>query len=430
MRSRTPKVLHPIAGRPMVDLVLDSCREAGVDDLVLVANPAQPAVVEHVRGRCEVVLQPEQKGTGHALAQVPAGRLAGRDVIVINADSPLVRPETIRRLYQAHRSSAACATLATVDDPGRRDGRIIRGRDGGFERIVEDKDAGEAERRVHEVNVGLYCFRGAELVGALKLLRPENRAGELYLTDVFEHLRPVTVVRLQDAEEAIGINDRVDLARAEGVLRSRVLEDLMRSGVSVADPRSCFVDPGVTVGTDTILEPFTILRGRTVVGGDCRIGPFAQIVDSVIGHGCRIEAAWLRECNVGDGSDCGPFSKLRPGAEIASDVHVGSFAEVVRSRVGSHSAIPHFSYVGDAVIGENVNIGAGTVTVNYDGKSKHRTEIGDGAFIGSDTMLRAPVKVGRGSRTGAGSVVTRDVPDGETAAGVPARVLRRRTENR
>ena len=430
MRSRTPKVLHPIAGRPMIDFVLDSCRAAGIEDVFVVVNPAQPAVIEHVRGRCEVVLQDEQKGTGHALAQVPAARLAHRDVLVINADSPLIRPETIRRLYQAHRSSAACATLASVEDPTRRDGRIIRGPDGAFDRIVEAKDAGEAEEQVYEVNVGLYCFRGSELLAALGRLRPGNRAGELYLTDVFQHLRPVTVLRLADAGEAIGINDRVELARAESLVRARVLEELMRGGVTVVDPQSCFVDPGVEVGEDTVIEPFTILRGKTVVGRDCRVGPFTQVVDSVIGERCHIEVAWLRDCRVGDGSDCGPFSKLRPGAEIAADVHVGSFAEVVRSRVGSHSAIPHFSYVGDAVIGENVNIGAGTVTVNYDGKSKHRTEIGDGAFIGSDTMLRAPVKVGRGSRTGAGSVVTKDVPDGETAVGVPARVLRRRTEDR
>jgi bifunctional UDP-N-acetylglucosamine pyrophosphorylase/glucosamine-1-phosphate N-acetyltransferase len=240
----------------------------------------------------------------------------------------------------------------------------------------------------------------------------------------------VEVVRLDDPEEALGINDRVQLARAERVLRERLLNGLMLSGVTIMDPVSCFVEAGVEVGEDTVLEPFTMLRGRTRIGSGCRIGPYAQITDSEVGEGCWIESSWLRECKVGAGSDCGPYSKLRPGTELEAGVHVGSFAEIVRSRVATGSKIPHFSYVGDAVIGENVNIGAGTVTVNYDGREKHRTEVGDGAFIGSDTMLRAPVRIGRGSRTGAGSVVISDVPDGETAVGVPARVIRRRAEDR
>jgi bifunctional UDP-N-acetylglucosamine pyrophosphorylase/glucosamine-1-phosphate N-acetyltransferase len=235
----------------------------------------------------------------------------------------------------------------------------------------------------------------------------------------------VQIVKLDDPVEAIGINDRVQLARAEAELRRRILEDLMRAGVTVVDPASTYVDAGVAVGEDSVLEPMTIIRGRTRIGRDCRIGPYAEIYDSTLGNGVRVERSWLRDCVLADGSDCGPFSKLRPGTELGVRVHVGSFAEIVRSRIGPGTAVPHFSYLGDAVIGENVNIGAGTITANYDGEQKNRTEIGDGAFIGVDTMLRAPVKVGRRSRTGAGAVVTKDVPDGATAVGVPARVIRR-----
>jgi bifunctional UDP-N-acetylglucosamine pyrophosphorylase/glucosamine-1-phosphate N-acetyltransferase len=337
-----------------------------------------------------------------------------------------LRAQTLERVVAAHRGSRAAATLATVVDPSRAEGRVLRHADGSFERIVEAKDAGPELAGVDEINVGLYCFRGgSELLRALAGLKPSNRARELYLTDLFSELRPVEVVRLDDAVEAIGINDRVQLARAEAALRGRILEDLMRGGVTVVDPATTYVDAGVVVGEDSVLEPMTILRGRTSVGRDCRIGPYAEVYDSTIGDGCRIERSWVRESAIADGSDCGPFSKLRPGTEVGVRVHIGSFVEIVRSRIGPGTAVPHVSYLGDTEVGENVNVGAGTITANYDGEKKNRTEIGDGAFIGVDTMLRAPVKVGRRSRTGAGSVVTKDIPDGATAVGVPARVIRR-----
>jgi bifunctional UDP-N-acetylglucosamine pyrophosphorylase/glucosamine-1-phosphate N-acetyltransferase len=234
-------------------------------------------------------------------------------------------------------------------------------------------------------------------------------------------------VRLDDPVEAMGINDRVQLARAEAALRGRILEDLMRTGVTIVDPATTYVDAGVAIAEDTVLEPMTIVRGRTSIGRDCRIGPYAEIYDSTIGDGCRIERSWIRESAIADGSDCGPFSKLRPGTDVGVRVHIGSFVEIVRSKIGPGTAVPHVSYLGDTEVGENVNVGAGTITANYDGEKKNRTEIGDGAFIGVDTMLRAPVKVGRRSRTGAGSVVTKDIPDGATAVGVPARVIRRET---
>jgi len=418
----------------MIDLVLGACRDAGVEDIAVVISPKQEAVAAHLHKEsevtCRVVLQHQQLGTGHALAQVPAEWLARGDVLVLNGDLPLIRSETIRGLLEAHREVGPAATLASVDDPARRDARVLRGADGTLDRIVEFRDATDDIRALGEINVGLYCFKGKQLLKALRRLRPDNQAGEHYLTDVFRYLHPAHVLRIPDANEAIGVNDRVELARAEGALRERLLRDLMLSGVTVVDPATTYVDVGVRVGCDTVLEPFTILRGNTTIGEDCRIGPFTEISDSMIGDGVHVQHSWLDGAELADGSDCGPFAKLRPGTSVGEGVHIGSFAELVRSRVGRGSRVPHVSYLGDTTVGEDVNIGAGTITANYDGVGKNPTVIEDGAFIGVDTMLRAPVRVGEGARTGAGSVVTRDVPPGATAVGMPARVMRRQPRER
>ena len=418
----------------MIDLVLGACRDAGVEDIAVVLSPKQEAVAAHLQNdseaTCKVVLQDEQLGTGHALAQVPADWLARGDVLVLNGDLPLIRSETIVGLLEAHREVGLAATLASVYDPARRDARVLRGAEGTLDRIVEFRDATDDIRALGEINVGLYCFSGKQLLKALRRLRPDNQAGELYLTDVFRYLHPAHVLRIPDAGEAIGVNDRVELARAEGALRERLLRDLMLSGVTVVDPATTYVDVGVRVGCDTVLEPFTILRGNTTIGEDCRIGPFTEISDSMIGDGVHVQHSWLDGAELAAGSDCGPFAKLRPGTQVGEGVHIGSFAELVRSRVGRGSRVPHVSYLGDTTVGEDVNIGAGTITANYDGVGKNPTVIEDGAFIGVDTMLRAPVRVGEGARTGAGSVVTRDVPPGATAVGMPARVMRRQPRER
>jgi len=413
MRSRIPKVLHPICGRPMLDYVLEAVTEAGAKDIKVIANPHHAEVAAHLDERgIAPTFQREPKGTAHALMQIPERELKGKQVLVVNGDSPLLTAETIKEVIDAHLAGGTPATIASVEDPNRNDGRIIRAADGSLERIVERKDAtDEMQKNVHEFNVGVYVFDGTQLTAALKKITDDNKAGELYLTDVFLHLKPVTVVKLDDPMEAMGVKDRTRLATAAAAIQQRIVEKLMLSGVTIVDPRSTFVDATVAVGQDTVIEPFTILKGHTTIGSDCRIGPFVHIEDA----------------KIGDRADCGPFAKLRSGTEIADDVHIGSFAELVRTRVGRGSKVPHVSYLGDTDLGEDANIGAGTITANFDGTNKNRTKIGDGAFVGVDTMLVAPVKLGKQSRTGAGSVVTKDVPDGATAVGVPARVVRRKT---
>ena len=408
MRSRTPKVLHTLCGRPMIDWVIDAVSDAGATEIKVVANPHHAEVAAHLDGRAEVVYQRDPRGTAHALQQVED--LKG-EVLVVNGDAPLLTADTVRRIVESHRDAGGPATLASVEDPRRDDGRILRSPDGAFGRIVERKDAtDEIREQFHEVNVGIYCFDGRRLTEALAQVSDDNKAGELYLTDVFLHLKPVTVVRLADPDEAMGVKDRVRLATAARIMQRRILQRLMIEGVTIVDPDSTFIDATVSVGQDTVVEPFCVIKGSTVIGQECRIGPHVHIEDA----------------QIGDRSDCGPFAKLRPGTEIAQDVHIGSFAELVRTRVGRASRVPHVSYLGDTDLGEDANIGAGTITANFDGKNKNRTEIGDGAFVGVDTMLVAPVKLGKGARTGAGSVVTKDVPDGATAVGVPARVVRRK----
>jgi bifunctional UDP-N-acetylglucosamine pyrophosphorylase/glucosamine-1-phosphate N-acetyltransferase len=395
----------------MIDWVLEAVIEAGAKDVKVIVNPHHAEVAAHVDGRAQVIYQRDPKGTAHALQQIPAAELSKAQVLVVNGDSPLLTAATMLKLVHAHQESGAKASLASVEDATRDDGRIIRAADGSLERIVERKDATpEIRQNVHEFNVGVYCFEGKPLTEALSKVTDDNNANELYLTDVFQYIRPVTVVKLGDPNEAMGVKDRVRLAKATEVLRKRLLEKHMLSGVTIVDPNSTFLDATVTVGEDTVIEPFTILKGQTAIGSECRIGPHVYIEDA----------------KIGDRSDCGPFVKIRPGTEVAEDVHIGSFAEIVRTKIGRRTKVPHVSYLGDTILGEDANIGAGTITANFDGSNKNRTQIGDGAFVGVDTMLVAPVKLGKGARTGAGSVVTKDVPDGATAVGVPARVIRRK----
>ncbi len=398
----------------MVDWVLNALTEAGAKDIKVIVSPHQVDLAAHLEGRAKVVYQREAKGTAHALQQIDAKELSKRDVVIANGDAPLITADTFRQLIAAHKESGAPATIASVEDKSRDDARIVRTPDTKtFQKIVERKDATDELRKTnHEVNVGIYCFKGTELVEALTKVESDNKANEFYLTDVLLHLSPVTILTISDPDEATGVKDRVKLAEATSTMRNRILNHHMREGgVTITDPNTTFIDATVTIGQDTTIEPFTVIKGNSEIGQECHIGPHVYIEDATIG----------------DRSDCGPFAKLRPGTEIKEDVHIGSFAELVRTKVGRGSAVPHVSYLGDTDLGEDANIGAGTITANFNGIQKNRTVIGDGAFVGVDTMLVAPVKLGKNSRTGAGSVVTKDVPDGATAVGVPARVIRKKT---
>ena len=418
MKSDRPKVLHEVAGRAMLDHVLAAAEEAGAKRRLVVIGYGGERVAEAVAGRAETVVQEEQLGTGHALL---ASRQALQDfsgtIMVLCGDTPLLRAETLRQFYQAHQASGAQATVLTaiLDDPTGY-GRIIRDDCGGVCRIVEQKDATEAERYVREVNTGIYCFEAPLVFDVLAGIGSNNAQGEYYLTDVLGALvaRGMTVraVVVEDTEEMMGINARVQLAEAEAILKRRVLVSLMENGVTVVDPASTFVEPTVTIASDTVIYPFTWLGGDTVIGNDCRIGPNTRLTNVKVGDKTEIHFSYAHDCEIGSGVTVGPFAHIRPDTVLADKVKVGNFVEVKNSKIGEGSKLPHLSYIGDTDMGSGVNMGCGTITVNYDGKKKHRTTIQDGAFVGCNTNLVAPVTVGKEAYVAAGSTITKEVPDG------------------
>jgi len=418
MKSQRPKVVHEVCGRPMVEHVLRAVRGAGAQEIITVVGFGGEQVAALVREQSRVVFQREQLGTAHALLQAKEA-LAGfdGDILVVCGDTPLITPETLHLLVSVHKRECAAATVLTarLDDPTGY-GRVIRDASGRVRRIVEQKDAGADELAVNEINTGMYCFAAQGLFETLAAVKPENAQGEYYLTDVIEACvragRPVAACPAPRVEEIRGINDRRQLAGAEKILRRRILDDLMLAGVTIVDPATTFVDAGVEVGPDTIIYPFTFIEGRSVIGGGCRIGPGTQLVDVKVGDGARIWNSIVCDSEIEAQCQIGPFAYIRPGCRLERGVKVGDFVELKKAVIGEGSKVPHLSYVGDAAVGRGVNIGAGTITCNYDGRKKWPTEIGDGAFIGSNTNLVAPVKVGAGAVTGAGSTITRDVPPG------------------
>lgn len=430
MKSRTPKVLHPLLGRPMLAYVLAAAQEATGTRPLVVYSPATAAVREAFGDAADFVLQGEPRGTGDAVrAAVETLAPDASDIVVLSGDVPLVAPGLIAELVEARRSDGAVMTLVTFEamEPGRL-GRVIRDPDDedAVLRIVEAKEATPAELGVDEVNAGLYAFDVSWLRRRIGDLRPSPATGELYLTELAglaraDRLR-VTALMVDDDGTLAGINDRQDLADAASLMGEIINVAHMRAGVTMEDPSTTYVDATVEIATDVVLEPNVILRGATRIGEGTRIGAGSRIVDSVVGRACEIVASVLEEAEVEDEVRIGPFAHLRPGASIGRGAKLGNYAEVKNSRIGPEVQQHHFSYIGDADVGERTNIGAGTITANYDGARKHRTTIGARAFIGSDTMLVAPVTVGDGARTGAGSVVTHDVPDGMVAVGVPARL--------
>lgn len=430
MKSDLPKVLHPVCGRPMVWHALQAVRPVSTQLPVLVIGHGAESVRQFVGTDARYALQSQQLGTGHAVQQA-ADLLRGQTdyVVVTYADMPLLRPETVQNLVSRQLQNPGPMTLLTVvaEDP-RGFGRIVRGEDGTVAAIVEEAEATPEQLQIRELNVGAYCFRADWLWDALTRIQVSPK-GEYYLTDavalaVADGL-PVQAVVLDDIEETIGVNTRVHLAEAEAAMRRRINRMHLLNGVTMIDPQRTYIDAGVEIGRDTVLWPDTYLQGETVIGGGCEIGPNTIIRDSQIGNSCKILASVLEGATLEDNVDIGPFARLRRGAYLAEGVHMGNFGEVKDSYLGPGVKMGHFSYVGNARIGANTNIGAGTITCNYDGARKHPTEIGENAFIGSDTMLVAPVKLGDGARTGAGAVVTKDVPPHSLAVGVPARVIRK-----
>ena len=426
MRSELPKVLHKICGKELVRHVVDAAKTAGYDRIVVITSPTNRSPVSDLLGQTvEYAVQSDMLGTGHAALQAKDLLWNVETVAVLNGDVPLIRPETLRSLLERHESRDACATLLTArsDLPGL--GRVVRDAVGAIAEIVEERDADERTKAIGEVNVGSYCFNGAWLWEALENVKPSD-GGEYYLPAVIaaavEQGRPPESIEVSDPAEALGVNDRVQLSEAESLLQDRIRHHWMKSGVTMPDPSTVYVDSDVSLGQDTTVLPNTHITGGTRVADRCVLGPNSIIDRARIGSECRVWSSVVEGSELGARVNVGPFTHIRPGSRIAEDVVLGNFAEVNRSSVGRNSKSAHFSYLGDAEVGEDVNIGAGTVTVNYDGASKQPTRIGDGAFIGCDTMLIAPVEVGENAQTAAGAVVTKDVPPDATVVGVPARV--------
>ncbi|HEY3672121.1 MAG TPA: bifunctional UDP-N-acetylglucosamine diphosphorylase/glucosamine-1-phosphate N-acetyltransferase GlmU [Acidimicrobiia bacterium] len=437
MRSTTPKVLHPLCGRPMLLHVLDALERLPLQKIVVVVGHAAEHVTKTLQEQLvgevpvEFVEQHTQRGTGDA-ASVALTAFADDpdledDLIVVAGDVPLLRAETLARLATEHRNADAAASLLTahVADPTGY-GRVVRDDQGRVDRIVEQSDGTPDELTIDEVNPSIYCFRRGLLAPALRRLSPENAQGEYYLTDVVAVLRQaghlVLGVEADDATDAFGVNDRAQLAEAEAELRHRINTRWMRAGVGMTDPARTYVDTGVVLAPDVLLLPGTMLSGRTVVGTGSVIGPDCQLIDTVVGDGAVVRQTVARDSVIGDGATVGPYASLRPGTRLAAGAHVGTFVEIKNSEIGEGAKVPHLAYVGDAEIGPRANIGAGNITANYDGKQKHRTIVGADARTGSNTVLVAPVEVGDGAYTAAGAVVTRDVPPGALAKGVPASI--------
>lgn len=437
MRSRTPKILHPLCGRPMLAYVLDAWDEAlaeldggdtGATTPVVVYSPMTEAVREVVGQRGRLALQEVPRGTGDAVrAALEKLPKQAKEVLVLSGDVPLVEGDQLVAVVEQRRLDDAAIALASVfaADPAEL-GRVVRSEFGSVERIVEARDATEEELDTNEVNAGVYAFDANWLRRRISTLTPSASNGELYLTELVQLAREdgriVSAVGFDDDGTLDGINDRSQLAQAEWALRVRINERHMRAGVTMRDPSTVYVDWDVKIATDVVLDPGVILRGATTIGEGSAVGPDTTIVDSAVGRDCVVTRSVIEGSTIEDGAHVGPYSHLRPGSHVGPGAEVGNYAEIKNSRLGARVKQHHVSYVGDAEIGEGTNIGAGTITANWDGKVKNRTRVGRNAFLGVDTMLVAPIEVGEGARTGAGAVVTRDVPPGKLAVGVPARM--------
>ena len=432
MRSNTPKPLHPVCGTPMARIVANTAIEAGLDPVIFVVPGESSAIQDALGPEFVYAEQYEQLGTGHALIQAENAARGSDNVVVAMGDTPLIRSETLRALTTAHVRAETPATIVT-SKPSNADGlgRVLKDSNGRVRAIVEQGQADAETLSIDEVNTGLHCYQSAWLWENLAKL-PPSTTGEVYLTDLielaFRQGHQVETVTLDDGDEGVGVNTRVDLSFAESALRDRIRRYWMLQGVTMPDPSSVYIDYGSQVGMDTVVHPNTHIKGSTTIGEHCEIGPNSIIVDSSIGDGSIVVASMVEGAVLESDVSVGPMSHIRHGTYLESGVRVGNFGEIKNSRVGWGTRSGHFSYIGDAEVGSNVNVGAGSITCNYDGETKHRTVIGDDVFIGCDTMMVAPVKIGDRSYTGTGSVVNKDVPPDSGAIGAPARIRTKRPD--
>jgi bifunctional UDP-N-acetylglucosamine pyrophosphorylase/glucosamine-1-phosphate N-acetyltransferase len=431
MKSALPKVLHPILGVAMIEYSIDAVKAVSAGLPVVIIGHGGEKVKQAVGKNARFVVQKEQLGTAHAVQQT-RHILEGKTdlVVVISADMPLLRSQTIKQLLDLQiQNNGPLSLISLIGDSSHGFGRVVRDDSGNILGVVEEKVATTEQLEIREYNASVYCFRASWLWNALEKV-DRSPVGEYYLTDlvsiVVSEKKQVQAMVLEDTDEAIGINNRIHFAEAEKIMRCRVNQELMLNGVTMVDPDRVYIHKKIKIGRDTIIFPEVYLRGNTMIGEGCRIGPGVVINDSQVGNRCRILSSVLEGAVLEDDVEMGPYCHLRKGAHLANGVHMGNFGEVKNSYLAAGVKMGHFSYIGDATIGKNVNIGAGTITCNYDGEKKNHTEIGEGAFIGSDTMLVAPVKIGKGAKTGAGAVVTKDVPDNVTVVGMPAKPIKER----
>ena len=421
MKSKHAKVIHKICGKPIINRVLESVKEAGITRTIIVVGHCADEVKKCAGEKYEYVLQEEQLGTGHAVMQAEEllreiNKEDGGLVFILYGDTPLISSETIKNVAEFHKNGGYKATIVTsiLENPSGY-GRIVR-HDANI-KIVEDKDTNEEQKKIREVNSGIYIFSGKFLLENIEKISNNNAQKEYYLTDVVAFSQHAGTVLLEDPIEVSGVNDRIQLAQLESIARQRILESLMLSGVTIVDPESTFIGPDVEIGMDSIIHPFTIIEGRTIIGQDCDIGPYSHIVESKIGDNVKVVRSEVEMATIEDNVSVGPYSRLREGTVLKEHVKIGNFVETKKSIIGSRSKAQHLTYLGDATVGNDVNVGAGTITCNYDGRNKYPTFIDDNAFIGSNSSLVAPVKIGKGAIVGAGSVITKDVPEDSLALG-------------
>ena len=431
MKSETSKVLHKLMGKSMIDYVIDNCKKAGVDEIIVIVGYKKEMIMEHLKDTVKYAHQDQQNGTGHAVMQaMPLLKDFKGDIFILSGDMPLLSAETLSDFVNFHREKSGKISLLTanLDEPGKL-GRIIRGKDNSVEKIMEAADATEEELKVKEVNTGTYVFDADYLRELLPKIGRPNVQNEIYLTDTIVISReegvPVEAMICSDSNESLGVNSRKDMATVIKIMKEKINNNFMLSGVTIYDPDSTYIEPQVEIGNDTGILPGCMIMGKTKIGSNCSIGPNTRIVDSTIDNGTSVTESVVTKSTIGANNCIGPFSHIRPKTVTSNKVKIGNFSETKNSTVGEGSKISHLSYIGDTTMGKGVNIGAGTITCNYDGKQKHPTTIKDGAFIGSNTNIIAPRIIGEGAATGAGTVVNKDIPEYTVAVGLPSRNIRK-----